>query len=119
MVDKTREEEIDEQAQAFCKANPLVGVLFVKFTFEVIERGFRHYSAKSIFERIRWETDQSDSKGRSTFKINNNYTCWFARRFMDAYPHYAGFFRTRSRVSAEQSATDLPELTPADFDGWG
>jgi len=36
-----------------------------------------------VFERIRWETDQADVDGRSTFKLNNNYRAFFARWFMD------------------------------------
>jgi len=112
---KTRKDEIDQQAADFSAANPIVSKLFVKFAFEIIERGFSNYSAKAIFERIRWETDQADSDGRSTFKMNNNYTCWFSRKFMDRYPEHDGFFRTRERISAHQDATDLPELTPEDF----
>ncbi len=112
---KTRKDEIDQQAADFSAANPLVAKLFVKFTFEAIRRGFKNYSVNAIFERIRWETDQADSDGRSTFKLNNNYRSWYARRFMYRYPEHDGFFRTRERISAHQDATDLPELTPEDF----
>lgn len=113
----TREEEINAQAEAFSDANPIVQRLFVRFTMEAISRGFTHYSSKSIFERIRWETDQADSDGQSTFKINNNYTSWYARRFMEIHPEHSGFFRTRDRISRKEPATNLPELTPADFEG--
>ena len=114
---KTREEEINQQAEAFSAAHPEVVRLFVRFTKETIERGFAHYSCKAIFERIRWETDQADTDGRSTFKLNNNYTAWYARKFMERYPEHAGFFRTRDRISGKVKATDLPELTPEYFEG--
>lgn len=113
---KTRKDEIDEQAEAFHQKYPMVSVLFVKFTNEVISRGFSHYSVNAIFERIRWETDQADVDGKSTFKLNNNYRAWYARKFMERYPEHEGFFRTRTRISKEQVATDLPELTPEYFD---
>jgi len=112
----TREDEINGQAAAFHAAHPNVRVLFTRFTLEMLRRGFRHYGAKSIFERIRWETDEADGDGVSTFKINNNYTAWYARQFMESHPAFEGFFRTRSRVSAKKAPTDLPELTPAHFD---
>ena len=112
----TRQDEIDRCAEAFSAKHPKVNKLFVAFTKEVIDRGFKHYSVKAVFERIRWETDQADTDGKSTFKLNNNYTAWYARRFMKAFPEYDGFFRTRVRVSSYQDARGLPELTPKDFD---
>jgi hypothetical protein len=89
--------------------------LFIRFSLELIERGFSNYSAQAIMERIRWETDEADVDGRSTFKINNNYVAWYARKFMEAYYEHDGFFRTRHRVSGDKRAVGLPELTPKDF----
>ena len=112
---KTREQEIDGQASEFDEKHPHVRGLFIKFSFEIIERGFNNYSVNAIFERIRWETDQADVDGKSTFKLNNNYRAWYARRFMETYPEYDGFFRTRHRLSGGKDALGLPELTPSDF----
>ena len=113
---KTRYEEIEEAAIQFHKENPKVWEYFVRFTSEVIGRGFNNYSAKGVFERIRWETDQADDEGRSTFKINNNFSALYARWFMDIYPEHLGFFRLRSQPSELQLARNLPELGPEDFD---
>ena len=113
---KTRADEMDEQAQAFHERNPLVYQLFVRFAKEMVSRGFANYSSMSIIQRIRWETDQANVDGQSSFKINNNYAPWYARRFMEAFPEYEGFFRTRKRTSEKKKATNLPELTPAYFD---
>lgn len=112
---KTRYEEIEEAAVKFHRENPKVWKYFVRFTFEVIHRGFRHYSAKGVFERIRWETDEADVDGKSTFKLNNNYSAFFARWFMDTYPEHDGFFRLRAMPSELQLAKNLPELGPQDF----
>jgi hypothetical protein len=113
---KTRKQEIDEQAAEFDRKNPKVAFLFIKFTHEVIQRGFSNYSVNAIFERIRWETDQADIDGKSTFKLNNNYRAYYARKFMEHWPEHEGFFRTRKQKSEFQTATDLPELTPEFFD---
>jgi hypothetical protein len=118
MNTKTRHDELREQVVVFHRENPLVWELFCKFTFDLIGRGFKNYSAQhGVFSRIRWETDQADSDGNSTFKINNNYSAFYARAFMKKYPQHDGFFRTREQTSKGESATGLPPLGPKDFDG--
>ena len=112
---KTRYEEMEEAAVKFHRQNPKVWEYFVRFTFEVIHRGFKHYSVNGVFERIRWETDEADTDGKSTFKLNNNYRAFFARWFMDTYPEHNGFFRIRFMPSELQLAKNLPELGPQDF----
>jgi len=114
-MSKSRQEEMREQVQEFHIQNPIVWGLFERFAFEVINRGFQNYSVKAIFERIRWEQDIQGDKEADTFKLNNNYTAFYGRRFMALFPEHDGFFRTRKQTSAEKSATDLPELTPSYF----
>jgi hypothetical protein len=92
--------------------NQLVYLYFVRFTFEVIHRGFKNYSAKSIMERIRWETDQAEGEG---WKINNDFTSFYARKFMACNPQYSGFFRLREQVSKSKPALNLGPLIPEDF----
>lgn len=113
----TRYEEMRRQCIRFHREHPKVWELFVQFTFELIDRGFKHYSAQhGVFARIRWETDQADVDGRSMFKLNNNYSPFYARRFMKMYPQHNGFFRVRKQTSKDELATGLPELGPSDFD---
>lgn len=111
---KSRHEEMREQVQAFHAAHPEVWRLFVRFTRQMIDRGFQHYSVNAIFERIRWEKD-AGGDGVTSFKLNNNYRAFYARAFMKRYPEHAGFFRTREQISRGDQATDLPELTPDDY----
>lgn len=111
---ESRLDEIRKQCAAYHKQNPQVWELFVRFTKEVIDSGHSNYSVKAIFERIRWEFDVGGD-GKTEFKINNNFTSLYGRRFMRMYPEYDGFFRTRKQISEEAPATNLPELTPKDF----
>jgi hypothetical protein len=111
----TREEEMNEVSEQWSKKHPQVTKLFIQFTNEIIDRGFKHYSSKAIFERIRWETDQADVDGNSTFKLSNNHTAWFARKFMERFPEHEGFFRTHYRPSSDKLATGKEELGPNDF----
>ena len=108
-----RTEEMRQQVTDFHKQHPEVWQLFVKFTFQMIDRGYRNYSAKAIFERIRWEKDSVGGDGVTSVKLNNNYTAFYARRFAKAYPEHEGFFRTREQTSEERFATHKPELTPS------
>lgn len=111
---KTRHDEMQALAEAFDVRHPMVWLLFSEFTSELIERGFEHYSAKGVFERIRWETAQAQTK-KSEFKLNNNYSAYYARKFMTQFPDHEGFFRTRRQVSKGELATGLSELGPDDF----
>jgi hypothetical protein len=81
-------------------ANPHVYQLFRRFTLQVINTGRERYGAKSIFEQIRWHTE-IESKGED-FKINNNYTPFYARMFMYEYPQNDGFFRLRTMRNADK-----------------
>lgn len=112
---RTRQDELEQAAREFHAENPEVWRLFVRFTLEAVGRGFNTYSVAAIFERIRWESDQADAEGRSTFKLNNNHRAYYARWFMATYPQCRGFFRLRDQPSKHQDAIDLPELTPGDF----
>ena len=113
----SRHDEMREQVIAFHKANPKVMELFSKFTFELIDRGFKNYSAQhGVFARIRWETDQADTNGGSTFKVNNNYSAFYARAWMKMNPEHDGFFRTRKQTSEDEPATGLDPLKPDHFD---
>ncbi len=114
-MQKTRSEEVREQAEAFHKQHPEVWDSFADFTFMLIRRGFQNYSVKAVFERVRWEKDMGGD-GKTQFKINNNYAPYYARRFMRMYPEHDGFFRTRKLTSEEKPATNLPELSPAYFE---
>lgn len=87
----------------FHEANPEVWDLFKKYTFEVLRAGHKHYSSKAIVERIRWHTD-IETKGGG-FKVNNNFTQFYARLFMHTYPKHADFFRTRKVSGAPEVAT--------------
>lgn len=81
---------------AFCsyhEANPNVYMEFERMTLQTIAKGFQHYSAKGIFELIRWHTGTAAYK--DCFKINNNYTPFYARMFEKAHPQHKDFFRKR------------------------
>ncbi|RZD49903.1 MAG: hypothetical protein CXT67_09710 [Methanobacteriota archaeon] len=108
-------DELNERFEEFHSQNPRFYNLFNSFTYHLIGKGFRNYSAKCIFERIRWETDQANSEGQSDFKVNNNFASFYSRLWMEKNQKYSGFFRIRAQPSADKDPTKLPELKPNDF----
>ncbi len=84
---------IKEEWWEFHRQNMHVYELFKHFSFEVIKIGHKNFSSKAIFERIRWETAIKTTDEQ--FKLQNNFTPYYARLFMTHFPEHDGFFRTR------------------------
>ena len=55
----------------------------------------KHYSAKCVFHRVRWETQIVEKN--SDFKIDDGWISHYARKFMEDHPEHDGFFETRER----------------------
>ena len=73
--------------------NPQIYEAFKRITLRAIAKGYNYWSAKGVFEIIRWETKvQADEED---FKINNNYTPFYARMFCMDFPSHKEFFRKR------------------------
>lgn len=87
-------EEIFSKFQTYHYDNIHVYELFKKFSLEV-KSVQPFYGAKAIMERIRWEMDMSTVGDR--FKINNNYTSFYARLLASESSEFEHFFKTRSR----------------------
>ena len=59
----------------------------------VIERGYKHYSARTIIEFLRHHT--AIAENGDLWKINDHATPHLARLFMETHPEHKGFFETR------------------------
>jgi hypothetical protein len=92
---------LKQKFELYDRMNPHVYQLFRRFAFEAIEAGKTVLSASLICERIRWEVEIVTCGDQ--FKINNNYRAFYSRKFMQAYPGYAGIFRTRIQPSEFQN----------------
>ena len=78
--------------EAFHADNPDIYEMFKRFSLEACKKN-KNYSARGIFHRIRWET--SVSSDDLVFKLNDIWTAYYARKFMEDYPELSGFFRLR------------------------
>ena len=78
--------------EKYHKENPNIYKAFVRYALQAKQKGFKNYSAKSLFEIIRWHTP---IKADGVFKINNNYAPDYARKMMKDFKSFKGFFRVR------------------------
>jgi hypothetical protein len=85
-----------ERFGKYDKEHPDIWDLFCTFTKDAIRAGHKSFSARSIVERIRWETSV---QWRGEFKINNSFAAFYARKFHKQNPQHDGFFSTRESVA--------------------
>lgn len=89
---------IQSRFEQFHHDNPHVFQMFVAYARQAKKRGYDRFSAKAIFERLRWyfsfETQSEDE-----FKLNNSFTALYARKAIAEYPEFDGFFQLRERLT--------------------
>jgi len=96
---KERENSLSpmQKFQEYHRENPHVYDLFLKYAKQVRNSGFDRFSSKAIFERLRWHLSFETHDCDGAFKINNNYTSFYARKVMEENPEFINFFETRAR----------------------
>ena len=67
---------------------------FEVLAFEVADRGYSKYSARTILHRIRWH--YAIERGDREFKCNDHWSPPLARWFMQKHPEHTGFFELRA-----------------------
>jgi hypothetical protein len=98
-------EQTELEFDAFIKYDqdfPQIWRSFKNYTFRTIDKGFENYSARAIFHIIRWQTG-INAEFPKGFKVNNNYSPYYARKFMRMFPKYEGFFRNRKSKYDDKS----------------
>lgn len=91
---------IEENFWAFHRANPRVYGALVRLAREARSSGAGKLGMKSLFEVLRWERGVS-TRDWSGFKLNNNYTSYYARLIMHNEPDLRGVFEIRVLRVAE------------------
>jgi hypothetical protein len=80
---------------AFHRENQDVYIELRRLALQMRDTGRTSYSIKGLFEVLRWSRDLA-TRGDS-FKLNNNYTAYYARLLMEHEPRLAGMFELRER----------------------
>ena len=87
----------EDRFQAFHRANPGLLREIIRLAREAKSRG-RKVGIKAIFERLRWEY-LFRTTGDEAYRLNNNFTAYYARLAMETAPDLEGFFETRVQRS--------------------
>lgn len=95
-----------ENFEKFDLDHPKIYELFEYFALEV-SRKRTHYSAKSVFHRIRWETAIGGDEG--DFKIDDGWISHYARKFALAHPEHEDLFEFRVRRNSYHNESALHE----------
>ena len=73
---------------------------FIRLAYGLYKRGFKHYGAKGICERLRWHfLLKNYKKNKTEFKINNSHVSRLARFAEDKVPELHSFFEKRKLKS--------------------
>jgi hypothetical protein len=90
-----RSGSIERDFLEFHQANPLVYERLVQLAREwKRRRGNRKVGMKMLFEVLRWEVAMRTTG--DDFRLNNNYTSYYARLIMEREPDLRGLFETRA-----------------------
>jgi hypothetical protein len=90
---------IEEMFWSFHHENPHVYDELVRLARRARRRGVARVGMKMLFEVLRW--DFALRTGGDEFKLNNNYTSYYARLVMVNEPDLEGVFETR-RLHADE-----------------
>lgn len=85
---------IQERFEQFDAQNPHVFKMFISYARQAKARGYEKFSAKAIFERLRWYINM-ETETDEPFKLNNSHTALYARKAIKEYPEFEGFFELR------------------------
>lgn len=88
--------KFDRRREAFFKFNsdnPHVYLKIVELARKAKKAGKKNYGIKAIIEVIRWE-EEVETEGKQ-FKLDNNYSSFYARLIMEWEKDLKGFFKTR------------------------
>jgi len=91
------DETIRDRFLSFHEANPDVYREIVQLARQAKRSGRERWGIKGAFEVLRWSRLQTTGE---QFRLNNNFTCEYARLVMDQEPDLTGFFEVRDRTAA-------------------
>src|SRR5215469_13235406 len=87
--------EIEDAAsfEAHHAANPQIYETLKRFALDAVRAGRTHLGIAMLYERARWYT-MVETKD-DTFKLNNTWRAYYARKLMTEVPELRDLFETR------------------------
>jgi hypothetical protein len=93
-MSNNKQPTIDEKFFRYHADNPQIFKIIKKYTAQVKDVGFQHYSMDAIMHRVRWHVNVK-TRSYDGFKINNNFTSRYARLLEKENKDLRGFFNKR------------------------
>lgn len=89
--------ELNEWFMNFHLKNPHIYRAFKRMAFEMRAEGHRRYGAKTIMERLRWESEvrHPGEKFKLSNTIKDRCSARYARKMIEEYPSFASFFQLK------------------------
>lgn len=78
-------------------------------TLELIKLGHKRFSQDAILHHIRYQINSVRLDEREQFKINNNWSAYYARYFIHLYPEFKNFFELRSAGDEKRTKKTNPK----------
>lgn len=100
--------DTEQKFEAFHRRNPHVYKAIVQIALDLKARGFGRCSIWLIFNRLRWLYAIQTSGDE--YRLNNNFTAYYARLVMATVPDLDGFFETRMHKGHDPYVPDLKSL---------
>lgn len=98
--------------------NPHVWEEFKRLAFQMKATGRNKYSAKVIYNVMRWNSDIKATG--EVFKMPDQYHAMYSRMLAHKHPEFLEFFNFRSvrcrDIPSEEETKRVKELTPARLD---
>lgn len=91
---------IERAFRSFDEEHPQIYEALVRLAKLARSRDARKkWSINALFERARWE--MIVERGEESFKLNNNYRSYYARKIMQELPEFKDFFSLRELRASE------------------
>jgi len=84
---------LDTKGREYDEKHPEIWTEFVRIAKVLKSKGHKRYSARGIFEVIRFEAPLTLF---DEYKVNNNFTKYYALKLMKEYKEFEGFFEIRN-----------------------
>lgn len=92
--EQTKGKTIKESFDEFDSLNPQIYTAFKREVLKAVNCGKKKLSSKAIINYLRWEMFLNTSS-TDEFKINDGYTAYYSRKFIEEYPNFENLFEFR------------------------
>ena len=99
-IPRTRNDQLEKEFKRFHEKNPQVYAEFERRALEEKRRGHTRLSAGMLVRQIRADR-RLKTESADGFKVNQNFSPYFALKFLGKHPEFKTLFKFRVKLSKE------------------